>query len=319
MHNLLQKMQKKIRPEYFFWAAMACSFYFILSASAAALPGPEVAGAGTIASPKKNPFDSVALSAKAAYVYDAKTKKQLFAKNEYEVLPLASVTKIMTAATALSIVPETTYVTIDAAATRVEGNSGLTVGERWLLRDLLKFTLIESSNGGAIAVASTVGGILATTTVSEEQNRSRFVKEMNKRASAIGLGSTRFFNESGLDIDAMRAGAYSTAKEAARMLAYGLEKFPSIFTETRWSNLTLAGDAKTHNAKNTNKETDNFPLLIASKTGYTDLAGGNLVIAFDAGFSHPIIISVLGSTIGGRFSDAEALVWAALEALQNNQ
>ena len=59
-------------------------------------------------------------------------------------------------------------------------------------------------------------------------------------------------------------------------------------------------------------------MLIASKTGYTDLAGGNLVIAFDAGFNHPIIVSVLGSTIDGRFTDAEALVWAALAYLQNN-
>jgi D-alanyl-D-alanine carboxypeptidase len=42
---------------------------------------------------------------------------------------------------------------------------------------------------------------------------------------------------------------------------------------------------------------------LASKTGYTDLAGGCLVVAFNAGINHPIIIVVLGSSPDGRFSD----------------
>ena len=68
-------------------------------------------------------------------------------------------------------------------------------------------------------------------------------------------------------------------------------------------------------ARNTNQETGKFPLLIASKTGYTDLAGGNLALAFDAGFNRPIIIVVLGSSYEGRFADAEKLVWATLAYL----
>lgn len=315
MHNVIQKVQEEIRPEYFFWAAVVCSFFFLISAPNHAIPSTAVAAVGVVPVPKKNPFDSVSLSAKAAYVYDMKAKKQLFAKSENEVAALASVTKIMTAVTALSFIPETTIVTIDAEAVRAEGDSGLTVGEHWLLRDLLKFTLIESSNDGAVAVASAGGSILAIRTHSEDENRSLFVGEMNEVAESIGLRSTHFLNESGLDLDTEQAGAYSTAKETARMLAYGLERFPSIFSETRWSELSLTGDKEKHEAKNTNKATDNFPLLIASKTGYTDLAGGNLVIAFDAGFNHPIIVSVLGSTVDGRFTDAEALVWAALDYL----
>jgi len=55
-----------------------------------------------------------------------------------------------------------------------------------------------------------------------------------------------------------------------------------------------------------------------SQTGYTDLAGGNLIIAFDAGFDHPIVITVLGSTIDDRITDVEKLVWATLAYLQNN-
>jgi D-alanyl-D-alanine carboxypeptidase len=52
--------------------------------------------------------------------------------------------------------------------------------------------------------------------------------------------------------------------------------------------------------------------LIASKTGYTDLAGGNLAVAFDAGVNRPIVIAVLGSSREERFSDVEKLASAVL-------
>jgi D-alanyl-D-alanine carboxypeptidase len=55
-----------------------------------------------------------------------------------------------------------------------------------------------------------------------------------------------------------------------------------------------------------------FPDLLLSKTGYTDLAGGNLVIVYDAGINHPIAIVVLGSTEDGRFTDVSQLIAATL-------
>ena len=48
-----------------------------------------------------------------------------------------------------------------------------------------------------------------------------------------------------------------------------------------------------------------------SKTGFTDLAGGNLALVFDAGIEHPIAVVVLGSSKKERFTDASALVAAA--------
>jgi D-alanyl-D-alanine carboxypeptidase len=54
-----------------------------------------------------------------------------------------------------------------------------------------------------------------------------------------------------------------------------------------------------------------FPGLIGAKTGYTDLAGGNLVVAFDLEIGHPVIAVVLGSTQEGRFTDMRALIEAA--------
>lgn len=318
MNNTLYKVQAYLRPEYFFWLAVMGAFFLLLSPQ-----GNPQGGQGAVAtaavvsqSPKENSFDSVDLAAKAAYVYDTKTKRTLFAKNASTSLPLASITKIMTAATALSLVPETTYIPIDARAVAEEGDSGLKVGERWLLRDLLTFMLIESSNDGAVAVSSTIGALLATSTETSDESRFLFVGKMNELAETLHFSSAHFLNETGLDLNETQAGARASAEETAHMLAYALEKFPAVFKETRWSEFRLKNESgETHSALNTNKDINTLPLLIASKTGYTDLAGGNLVIAFDAGFNYPIVISVLGSTIDGRFTDVEKLVWATLEYL----
>jgi len=55
-----------------------------------------------------------------------------------------------------------------------------------------------------------------------------------------------------------------------------------------------------------------IPRLLLSKTGYTDLAGGNLALVFDAGIMHPIAVIVLGSSKSARFTDGTALVAATL-------
>ncbi len=322
MPNQLSKLYTAVQPEYFFWLAMCGLFFLFFSGGAKpVLParGAEAAVLGARVPLKENPYDpyeNLTLEAKAVSVYDVKRKMSLFEKNAKAILPLASITKIMTALTALSLVPETTDITVSTDALKAEGDSKLKAGERWGLRNLLTLTLIESSNDGAVAVASTIGGFLATSTEDFDAHRRHFVAEMNREARAIGLTATSFESESGLDLNTERAGAYSTAHETTLLLAYALEKSPSLFTETHWSELALQGDGGVkRSAKNTNTDTNKLPLLIASKTGYTDLAGGNLVIAFDAGFGHPIIIAVLGSTMDGRFTDVEKLVWATLEYL----
>lgn len=317
MRNILYKLQTYLPPEYFFGAAAVGALFLILSPQENLPVGQNAeAAAAVFAQARENPYENIKLEAKAAYVYDVQTRRPLFSKNARKALPIASVTKLMTAIAALSLIPETTYVTISARAVQEEGDSGFRVGERWLLRDILKLVLIESSNDGAVAVSSTVGATLATSTVTDEKARYLFIQEMNKLARTLNLSSARFLNETGLDLDEKRTGAEASAEDTAWMLAYALRTFPSIFRETRWSELRLGNEnGETHPARNTNKDTNALPLLIASKTGSTDLAGGNLVIAFDAGFGRPIIISVLGSTLDGRFSDTEKLVWATFDYL----
>lgn len=263
------------------------------------------------------PFSQVSISSRAAYVLDGKTGKELWSKNSNVQLPLASLTKIMMAVTALSLLPDKTVITIDPAFLNAEGDSGLYANERWLLTDLLGLTLLESSNDGASAIAA-VAGATGPDEVSESLGRERFVSAMNKKAKDLGLTQTYFLNPTGLDESESVSGGYGSARDVASLFSYAIHSYPTLFGATRYDIREFTSlSSLTHKVKNTNMFAADFPSLLGSKTGYTDLAGGNLVIAFDAGPDRPVIISVLGSTEKGRFDDTLKLVAATLEYLQN--
>lgn len=264
-----------------------------------------------------DPFAGLSLQARAIYVFDVASGKSLYSKNENEVLPLASLAKIMTAIVATDIVPESTVVKISSDDIRKEGDSGLLVGERWRMSDIIDFTLTTSSNDGASAIASVAGSIgdVEYTSLSKEA-KSEFINKMNLKADNIGLYNTRFFNESGLDIISNTSGSYGTAKDVALLMAYAVKNKSDVIGATSLQHfVTNTLNNNYHIAINTNTSTDKIPGLIASKTGFTDLAGGNLVVVFDAGIMRPIVVSVLGSTIDGRFEDVEKLVQASLKAI----
>ena len=199
------------------------------------------------------------------------------------------------------------------------------VGEKWRARDLLDFTLLVSSNDGAASLAAAAGLVFSgsgqntESTITDVATRENdFVGKMNEKARSLGLVQTYFLNETGLDLQSQVSGAYGSARDVANLLAYAVEKYPDLFEATRQPTLKVSPlDGKSREAKNTNEAVLKIPGLIASKTGYTDLAGGNLAVLFDAGLGHPIAIVVLGSSEQGRFADVEKLSFAAITFLNN--
>jgi D-alanyl-D-alanine carboxypeptidase (penicillin-binding protein 5/6) len=261
-----------------------------------------------------DPFDSISLNANAVYVYDTVTKETLFSKNEEAQLPLASVTKVMTALVA-SGVPENTRVIVRSEDVAT-GPRGLSSGEKWNLKNLLDYTLVISSNSGASAIAGAIGVVLQNENEWKGGNEEVFVGEMNKIAKALGMSQTFYLNPSGLDENEELSGAYGSAKDMTTLFDYILKVKPSLLSATANNSLRFDSlDGVSHVAVNTNTITQTVPGLMASKTGYTDLANGNLVIAFDVGPMHPVIIAVLGSTQEGRFTDVETLVNATIEKI----
>lgn len=257
-------------------------------------------------------FPAVEIEAKAAYVYDVAEGKALFEKDSELQRPLASLTKLMSALTASRLIPNYVKVTITPDDLREEGDTGLLRDEDWSLRDLVDYSLIVSSNDGMRAIASVAGSqVLPASTTAE----TRFVDAMNALAREIGLTETYFLNQSGLDVSGTLSGGYGSAKDIALLVDYILKNDPHLVEATALSRTTIYSDDAAHTATNTNSAIEKIPNVIASKTGFTDLSGGNVVIAWNAGLNRPIIISVLGSSYDGRFEDLSKLVNATLEYL----
>lgn len=248
-------------------------------------------------------FADVPLEADAAIVYDLATKQTLYAKNADAQLPLASLTKLLTVYTALSELSPETPITIPADATRVEAPRAFSIGQTFSLSDLARLTLTASLNDGAAAIIEATAA---------RQNRTQ-TEALAGAAAALDLSQTYAVNGSGLDVSATVSGGYGSARDLARLAGALVEKSPAIAAATTQNSAQAVSEGGTaFNVKNTDPMIDTIPRLMLSKTGYTDLAGGNLVLVFDSGIQHPIAVVVLGSSQKARFTDGTALVAATL-------
>ena len=143
---------------------------------------------------------------------------------------------------------------------------------------------------------------------------------MNDISRTIGLTQTSVANEHGLDVSDEESGAQGSAKDMALLLSYAWKNYPGIFQTTAGSTVpTHSIDGMLHVAKNTNPLVNNIPGLLASKTGFTELAGGNVAVITSPGLEGPFAIVVLGSTYDGRFSDLEQLSRTTLEYVRENR
>lgn len=303
------------RTKYFFHVLAGLLLFVSLTFSLLILGSSELDKKTRVVQEKPDYFAALPLEAKGVIVWDIVNQREIFSKNADLPLPLASLTKVMTAITADDKLGGNQRVRITPEDLAAEGDSQFLVGDAWRAEDLRDFTLVTSSNDGALALAAAAASARNTPPTRPEAE-SEFVKEMNAKAAEIGLADSRFFNEHGLD-EPMRAGAYGSAKDMAKLFEYALKNHPGVLEATRYKNLAFSSSEKIYNAQNTNIVLDEIPGVLASKTGYTDLAGGNLVVAFDAGLNRPIVISVLGSTEEGRFSDVLQLVEATLKQISN--
>lgn len=311
VNNLFDFGNKDAEVRFFVFLSVALSMVLITSY----VLGSRVER-GDVSSPTEiaeREFPDITLQAKAAYVYDARTKTVLYAKGENTRLPLASLTKVMSALVAYELSPNQAAVVVERAALEAMGDSGLLSGERWRLKDLLDFSLVTSSNDGMRAAALALGALESSGATTDEKLQA-FVNQMNRKAVSLDLKNTYFWNETGLDETEFKGGAYGTAKDMARLIEYVLMYHPTLLEATREPGLNVSSLSEVrHEGRNTNTLVGSIPGLIASKTGYTNTAGGNLVLAFDPELGRPIIISILGSTERGRFEDAQILINATLQ------
>lgn len=267
-------------------------------------------------------FEALKLKAKAVYIYDINEKKVIFAKNEEVQLPLASLQKVMTAVVATDNIPEYTVVTIPNDTIK-KGESvamvpGFKTGDRITLKNLLDYTLSRSLNEGASLIRTIESAHQNNNFENLHSNPppSDFISLMNQKAKKLGMSQTYFLNETGLDESATVSGGYGSAKDMAILFEYTLSSHPEVLEATSYDTIKInTFEGEERSAKNTNILVKDIPRVLASKTGLTDLAGGNIVMVIDVGLAHPVILSVLGSTAEGRFTDMKQLIETTSEVL----
>lgn len=248
-------------------------------------------------------FARLQIDAKAAIVYDIATGETIYEKNADAQLPLASLTKLLTVYTALTVLSPDTPITIPKEAARLEGPHLFREGQTFSLADLARLSLTASLNDGAAAIA------IAT---AERENRSES-ETLAAAAAALDLSQTYAVNGSGLDVSSAVSGGYGSARDMAHLAGALLKKAPDIVYATTLSTAEAVSEGGTaYSVRNTDPMVTTIPRLLLSKTGYTDLAGGNLAIVFDSGIGHPIAVVVLGSSQKARFTDSSALIAATL-------
>lgn len=233
---------------------------------------------------------------KSAYLTDYLTGAVLYAKNEQERLPIASVTKIMTsllvfeALEAGKISYEEMVTVSDHAASMGGSQVYLEPGEQMSVKDLMKAMMISSANDATMALAEHVAGSVET-----------FVSMMNNRAAALGMENTAFKNPHGLDEE----GHYSCAKDVACMTRELLtHKDVSQFT-TVWMDTIRDG---AFGLSNTNKLIRYYSGATGMKTGFTNAAGFCLSGTAMRDGLHLIAVVLGGESSNERFGTVKKML-----------
>ena len=221
----------------------------------------------------------------------------LWSKNPDQELPMASITKVMTAIVALDSgvnLDEPCKITVPDLE---EGSqvAGLTSDDTPTLRQLIMMMLVYSANDAAYNIAVNVSG-----------SQQAFVDQMNKKAAEIGMTHTQFQNPHGLDAD----GHHSTARDLALMGRYAREHYPLIASAVhiRSYTTTVGGEQRTFHS--TDDLMDTYRGLLGIKTGAED--SGTAFLGASKRGNITLYTCVLGcETTQGRFDDTAILMnWA---------
>lgn len=260
-------------------------------------------------------FTPVSIEAKSAIVYDLASGLSLYEKTADVQLPLASLTKVPLALAINEVIPPYTELTISRDIPPTSTLTQLKKGSRWRSQDLVDLTLVASSNDGAQILAAAADDPLRVRYPAAPLGAAA-VYRMNILVQGLGLTHTYFVNPTGLDETTDQSGAYGTARDIAKLFAYAATSAPDLFVATTRPLLTItSADGEQATAKNTDHALSDIPGLIMGKTGYTDLAGGNLAIVFTPEGGRVLAAVVLGSSEQGRFDDMRTLIAAAQKAL----
>ena len=274
----------------------------------AALTFAAAVSAGTVTSASAAE-EELSPACKAAYLMDEGSGVQLYAKNETERLPIASMCKIMTLLLAFEA-EESGELSFDeeiAVSERAAGMGGsqvfLGAGLSYQADALLKSIAVCSANDSCVAIAERIAG-----------SEGAFCERMNRRAKELGAENTLFANCTGLPKEPQ----YSCAKDVAIMLRalIGHEKYHEYAHV--WLEDFAHPDGRTTQMTNTNKLIRSYDGCDGGKTGFTNEAGFCLAASAHKGDMRVISVAIGASDSKSRFAAVTSLFDYAFDNFESN-
>lgn len=242
------------------------------------------------------------MTARSAIVIDADSGLVLYQKNPDEPLPIASLTKVMTALVAAEEVSDWNAYTVASTEASNVGESEIYLepGEKIRLEDLLYAVLLKSANDAAFALGEAVGG-----------NIELFVALMNREARRLGMNNTHFANPHGLD----EPGHYSTARDMATLARYALS-FPELKKAfaTKKKVIPWPGREYDRLLENHNKLLK-YDFVKGIKTGYTFKAGHCLISYAEFGSKRIIAVVLHSADSPSCYDDSLKLLYYGRDSL----
>lgn len=236
--------------------------------------------------------DPLALRSSVAFVIDQDTREVLLSKNEQAVLPIASLTKLMTGllvSEAQLPMDEMITITQDDVDTEKGSSSRLVVGTRLNRGDLLHLALMSSENRAAHALGRTFPGGL-----------DAFVQKMNAKARELGMGDTHYVEPTGLSSQNQ-----SSARDLSRLVA-AASRQPIMRELSTSPGYEVAVGHRTLQFHNTNPlvRSPNWDISL-QKTGYIREAGRCLVMKAEVSGRNLIMVFLDSAGKLSRIADAE--------------
>lgn len=223
-------------------------------------------------------------NASAYIVLNYNTGEAIAEKNMTQKLPIASLTKVMTAVVALDLAsPDEIFSTTRKAATIEPTHIAMRQGEKMTLEELLHAALITSANDATQVIKDGID---------KKYGKTIFIRAMNEKAAILGLKNTHFTNPQGFD----NPNHFSTVDDFALLSHYALTHYPlisKIVQKDSWK-LTANKNHPYHNLYNWNGLLDVYPGVQGLKIGNTNKAGKTTaVVAERQGIK--ILVVLLGA------------------------
>lgn len=274
---------------------------------AEAAPAPLEAGVKPKAPRKIDPESlGVKLTAPTAALIDARSGEVLFSQGDDRIVPIASITKLMTAMVLLDLKPDwQKEIVIEAGDNALEGIPYLRTGDRLPAKNLFDVMLVGSANNAAMALSRSAG-----------ISREAFVEKMNAKARELHLAHTAFADPTGY-----KPGNRSVALDVARLAAAAFHHPEIREALTKREVVVKTALGATRRVPATDELLGSFLnqgefQIVGGKTGYTEEAGYTLVLRAKKGDADVISVTLGSRTSEDRFQDGKSLLFWGFKTFQ---